>query len=178
MEEIWKDIIGYDGIYQISNYGRVRSFSRMKKGELVSPNPEKTRRGYLRVNLHKDNSVKRYSVHRLVAEAFIPNHDKSKNVINHIDFDVSNNHVENLEWVTQRENVQHAMKNGRIGGNKFGSLNHHARKVIQYEKDGTFVKEWDCIADASRFYKTYHSNISSCCSGKTKTSNGFIWRWA
>lgn len=118
--EVWKPVKGYEGFYEVSNFGNVRSldryveqkqhsgtmFKRLYKGKLLKP--RKTNSGYFLVTLKS----KQVLVHRLVATAFIPNPD-NKPCVNHIDSCRTNNHANNLEWVTQSENVQHGIKNGR-----------------------------------------------------------------
>jgi len=118
MQEIWKDIKGYEGAYQVSNLGRVKSLTRKvktfngfrtTKGQLLKP--LKTNRGYYRVDLKQNQKDKYISIHRLVAEAFIPNPNKYL-IINHKDNDPSNNAVDNLEWCTQSYNVKYAYQYG------------------------------------------------------------------
>jgi len=118
MEEIWKDIAGYEGCYQVSNKGRMKSLLRVVKhltgGKLTVSEKIltlKDRNGYDHISLWKENIEKRFKVHRLVAQAFIPN-PENKPQVNHIDGDRKNNHVSNLEWVTGKENAQHAIKTG------------------------------------------------------------------
>lgn len=116
MEEEWRDIKGYEGIYQVSNIGRVKSLCRLReykggrichlKGKMITPSPD--RYGYLHLCLSKNNIVKTFRVHMLVANAFIPNPNK-KCEINHIDGNKVNNCVQNLEWCTQKENVHHSI---------------------------------------------------------------------
>ena len=107
--EIWKDIIGYDQ-YQVSNYGRVKTTANKatRKERILKPliHPK----GYFRVALWKDNKSKFFFIHRLVAKYFISN-PENKPTINHIDGDKSNNHIDNLEWTTYRENMNHAIEN-------------------------------------------------------------------
>ena len=119
MQEIWKDIKNYEGIYQVSNLGRVRSLTRKvktfnglrtTKGQLLKP--LKTNRNYFRVDLKQNQKNKYISIHRLVAEAFIPNPNNYP-VINHIDGDTSNNKIDNLEWCTQSHNIKEAYRAGR-----------------------------------------------------------------
>lgn len=104
--EIWKDIKGYEGLYQISNTGKVKSLKRIMKSrkcEEIIRKPSKLPKGYLRVSLCKNGEIKYYSIHRLVAEAFIPN-ENNYPCVNHKDCNTSNNNVENLEWMTYEEN--------------------------------------------------------------------------
>lgn len=118
MKEIWRDIKGYEGLYQVSNIGRVKSLERIITNTLGSYTraekilvPLKTKKGYYQIHLHKNGVCKTSKIHRLVAEAFIPN-PLNKSQVNHIDGNKINNNVENLEWATQEENMQHAYKTG------------------------------------------------------------------
>lgn len=108
-DEIWRDIDGYEGLYQVSNFGRVKRFYKTKPPRILKQSISQN--GYPNVNLCKDNSRQLQLVHRLVATAFIPNPD-GKPQINHRDGDKRNNHAGNLEWCTAKENQQHSIKNG------------------------------------------------------------------
>lgn len=117
MEEIWKDIKDYEGLYQVSNYGRVKSMERTVKGLKGNKKiksrimkESKNKFGYSRVSLYKLGKTKNFQIHRLVAQAFIPNPLELPQV-NHIDGNKDNNSVNNLEWITNRDNVIHAYKN-------------------------------------------------------------------
>lgn len=116
MEEIWKDIKGYEGLYQISNLGRIKSLPRKYKNRAIKKEFIKsmsiTPKGYLRVGLSKNNIIAYYSPHRLVAEAFIPNYN-NKPCVNHKDCNPSNNVVENLEWCTYKENNSYKLHNAK-----------------------------------------------------------------
>jgi hypothetical protein len=104
--EIWKDIEDYEGLYQVSNYGRVKS---LKKGALIMK-PQTSKDGYKKINLRRDNKTFSFKTHRLVAKAFILNPDNLPEV-NHIDGNKINNHVSNLEWITHAKNMIHAAEN-------------------------------------------------------------------
>lgn len=121
-DEIWKDVVGYEGLYQVSNIGRVRSLDRTvfnngnKSMNLIKGcmmNPRRIRDTYLIVNVCRDNIHKKLFVHRMVATAFIPN-PENKEQVNHIDHDKLNNHVSNLNWMTRQENHQYAVSEGRF----------------------------------------------------------------
>lgn len=178
--EIWKDIQGYEGIYQVSNYGNVKSLmfgpKNVKcKGEEKLLKPSKGSVGYWRVQLYKSGKVSTICIHRLVAQAFIPNPD-NKPFVNHIDSNKTNNHVENLEWVTPKENTRHSMMYGNFAsdlvwhGKNFGKF-----EVLQYSLDGVFIKKWDCTMDIVDAFGVGFSVIESCFNGRNRSSCGYIW---
>lgn len=136
-------------------------------------------KGYLQVQLCKDEKRKLFLVHRIVAEHFIPRLNEEQDVINHIDGNKQNNNVENLEWCTQEQNVQHAIKNKLFDPQKCGQAKkpNNSRAVLQFDKNGNFIKEWKSIIDAERELEYKKSHISQCCKGKIKTSHGYIWRY-
>ena len=118
MDEIWKAVVGYEGLYEISSYGNIRSLDRYADGRNGSKRLHKgkelfpfTSKGYQVIDLYKDKKRKHCKIHRLVAEAFISN-PENKGDVNHIDGDKTNNHVENVEWCTRRENIMHAFEKG------------------------------------------------------------------
>lgn len=113
MCEEWKPISGFEGLYEISSYGRVKSFKVYPSGKILKPSPDSN--GYLRLSLSKDGKKSDATVHRLVAEAFLPRID-GKTCVNHIDGDKANNQLDNLEWCTYRENAQHALMTGLYNG--------------------------------------------------------------
>lgn len=172
MEEIWKDIIGYEGLYQVSNFGRVKSCERFVfhfKGGMRKLK-EKQRKlildsyGYLIVDLYKEGKGQIKKVHRLVASAFIQNTENKKSV-NHKNGIKSDNKVENLEWCTDSENQIHAFKNGlkkpQINGEK---------AVLMYQKgSGQFVMEFSSISNASRYLNCSNSDICSVLKGRQKS---------
>lgn len=192
MEEIWKDVVGYEGLYQVSNLGNVKGAEREifnYRGKFIKKSlPIRQfidRCGYCRVTLFKYGKPHSFTVHRLVATAFIPNPDKLKDV-NHIDFNKQNNNVKNLEWCSRSYNVKHAIKhnpNILAGIRRTSKL---ARKpIIQYSLDGKFVKEYPSISQASKELGLSTSHI--CCVAKQKpekgqiyirkSSGGYIWRY-
>lgn len=165
MKEIWKDIEGYEGLYQVSNLGRVKSL-KSKRFLKLSVNEK----GYLRCHLSKCGGSKHWRVHRLVAQAFISNQD-NKPEINHIDGDKSNNCVTNLEWVTSSENHIHSYVVG-LRKRSFAS-------VLQYDLSGNFIQEFSSIVEAAQGIGKpgLRSAVSKCCRGYRKKAGGFIWRF-
>ncbi len=134
--ELWKDIKGYEGKYQISSYGRVKSLARITKNNhkiperILNTTTRLTKDGYCRVTLiGKKSRTHDYRVHRLVAEAFIPN-PNNKSTVNHIDGNKKNNHVDNLEWNTREENMQHAYKH-KLKKAMQGNLNGNAKLTLE-----------------------------------------------
>jgi hypothetical protein len=133
---------------------------------------------YKVVWLWKKNKSYKRSVHRLVAQAFIPN-PKKKSQVNHKDGIKSNNHVSNLEWATPQENIKHAWDSGLIrtkGLNK-NNTGKDRNRVLQYSKKGVFIKEYSSITTAAEESFVKADGIRNCCNGKLKTSGGYIWRY-
>ena len=192
MKEIWKDIKGYKGKYQVSNIGRVKRLSRRMKTERwikkVGRNTTKEKIlssikksiGYTQVNLGKKGKMRVYLIHRLVGEAFIPN-PENKSQINHKDGNKSNNRIDNLEWVTPRENDLHSYRVlGHTGWTKgrFGRKHPTSKPVLQKTLDGRLIRKWECALDAVREGGFDSGNISHCCRGEHKQHKGFIWEYA
>lgn len=183
MSEIWKWISGFEGLYKISNKGRVKSFHRKKKkGKILSAN---NKSGYKKINLSKNGKCYSIRIHRLVAEAFIPN-PENKSQINHLDMNKSNNKVENLEWVTPAENVRHAVKNkpemieSLINYNKYEK----PRTVQQLTMDGEVVAEYCNAQEAARETDVCGRSILMVANKKEyspgkhrKQAGGFIWKF-
>lgn len=167
MEEVWKDIPSYEGIYKVSNLGKVKSISWFdpknkkyyKRDKLLKP--RKTDKGYIEVTLTNKYKKKIYKVHRIVAEAFIPNNNNLPQ-INHIDEDKSNNSVNNLEWCTAEYNIRYSK----------------CKKVKQYNMNKEFIREWDSITDASTELNIPTTHISKCCKGILKKTHNYIWEYS
>ncbi|MCM6931239.1 NUMOD4 motif-containing HNH endonuclease [Enterococcus italicus] len=196
-KEIWKDISGYEGLYQVSNFGRVKSLARKvprSGGKLHSvketmKTPSK-RKGYLLVNLSKLGIKKRVSIHRLVALAFIDN-PSDKPEVNHIDENKENNYVHNLEWVTAKENSNHGTRNERIAdyirrrnksehGCSYGPPTKKVNKVDPIT--GKVICEYDSVKSALKALgvSPKSGTLSSCLTGKRghKTYKGYRWEYA
>lgn len=170
--EIWRDIEGYEGLYQVSSDGRVKSLEKVNNNHLVKEKILKSGNngmGYLFVVLSKEGKIKNYTIHRLVAQAFLPNPDNLPQV-NHKDEDKSNNRVENLEWCTQQYNNTYGTRLKK-------SAKANSIPILQFNLDSQFIKKWDSTMQIERELGFYHSNISNCCRGKYKTAYGFVWMY-
>jgi len=173
--EIWKDIKNYEGLYQVSNWGRVKSLGNGKSNNSKERviQPIKSKYGYLQVGLHKNGKMKTFKVHRLVATAFLENQE-NKPEVNHIDEDKTNNSVENLEWVWHRDNCNHGTHNERVA--KALTNGKQSKLVLQFTLDGEFVREWSSIAECGR-NGFYSSAVCNCCQGKKPQYKGFTWKY-
>ena len=178
MKEIWKAIVGYEGLYEVSNLGMVRSLDRYVphktfgkkycKGHMMATHINNA--GYVTVNLCKGNRYRSFDIHRLVAIAFLDNPDGLLEV-NHIDENKKNNCIENLEWVTKQQNEKHGTKRIR-------QSEKIKQRVIQYSVDGQFIKEWGSPTDAEVSISGKPTGaISHCAKGKTKTAYGYVWKY-
>lgn len=176
MNEIWKDIAGYEGLYEVSSKGRVRSLPRQTgkfgiKGRILKQ--FNNRGGYCCVCLSKEGCSATIGVHRLVAIAFVPN-PENKPQVNHKDEDKQNNNADNLEWVTLQENLEHGTRAKRQRKSITESL---GIPVIQILKDEhTAIKEYESISQAAEAVNASPSEIRNCIEGKVKTVKGFCWR--
>ena len=163
--EIWKDIPEYEGLYQISNLGNVKSLYRLANNNHIIKErilkPQENYNGYFIVNLYKNNKMQARFVHRLVGKVFI-NNPNNYNYINHIDKNKSNNKVNNLEWCTQSYNVIYSK----------------GKKVNQYDKNNNFIKTWNSIADVKRTLDINSSLIVRCCKNRKKSAGGYIWKYS
>lgn len=175
--EIWKDIRGYEGKYQVSNCGRVKSLQRWdslhnrvhKREKLLKQNYD--RKGYAKVKLYDSTHKQTLPVHRLVATAFILNPD-NKPQVNHINGIKADNTVENLEWCSNIENQHHARINGLADNCK-----KKGKAVVQCDLQGNVVKVWKNIKTASTTLHLQSSCICLCCKGKRDSAGGYIWKY-
>lgn len=176
-QEIWKPIDGYESLYEVSNLGRVRSLDkpylrRDNGATYIIPGRVLAcgRNGeYRTVTLHKEYGQKTFSVHRLVAKAFLPQKE-GQICVNHLDSNPSNNRADNLEWCTQSHNIQYAYDNGT----KVGP---HMRDVDQLSLNGEYIRTWHGLAPAARAIGCFPQNIVKVCAGKRDTAGGFKWRY-
>ena len=168
-EEVWADIIGYEGLYQVSNLGRVKSLTRNKCIAVHN-----TSNGYLQVHLYKETKPKYLYIHRLVAETFCDGKSSINTEVNHIDGNRTNNLSSNLEWCTRSQNHKTNIYIARQKAAK-------AKKSIsvkQYDMSGNFIREYSTLHDAEKFSGAYRKDINSCCKGLFKTAGGYVWQYA
>ena len=174
--EVWLDIKDYEGYYQVSNLGRIRSLdreikhsknhTRFIKGKILSLRENKSRAGYLEVSLHKNKKEKRFRVHRLVAEAFLNNENNFPQV-NHIDGDKSNNTIWNLEWVTDLQNKKHAWENGLYSSN-------HRKREIECIETG---KIYESVQKASELIPCDRKYLFKHLKGEVKSVKGLTYKY-
>lgn len=173
MAETWKDVAGYEGLYQVSDLGRVRSLLHGKVRILKFLD---NGYGYLKVELNRNGKL----VHRLVAEAFIPN-PLNLPQVNHKDEDKTNNTANNLEWCTAKYNLNYGTCRVRMAAKLKGRRRlvnwSRAKAILQYDKSGNLVKEWPSMIEVQRQTGFVQPHISDCCRGKRKSAYGYIWRF-
>ena len=179
MNEIWRDIKDYEGLYQVSNLCRVRSLervvifkdgrNRVVKETIVKPQKNK-QTGYLQVCLCKNGIHKHFNIHRLVAEAFIPN-PHNHPTVDHKNRIRTDNRIENLRWAPWKLQAKNK--------NKENLIKSCSKPVKQYTLDMVFIKEYSSAAEASRQTGINKSHICSCCVGRYgfKTAGGYIWEY-
>lgn len=201
MNEIWKDILGYEGKYQVSNLGDVRSLNYNHTGEIKLLKQGTNKKGYKLVNLSKNGKGKHYLVHRLVAMTFIPNPDDLPQ-INHKDENPSNNNVKNLEWCDAKYNINYGTRNERTSESHKGKKGcwygkqlseEHKKKIskslkgkkskpiLMYDKKGNFIRRFNSITEANKYFGKDRncSAINKCLKGRNrnKTAYGYIFKY-
>lgn len=185
MSEIWKDIKGYEGYYQVSSYGNVKSLNRRvehKKNRtrniierILKSKPNG--KGYYIVGLHRNGIMKHKTIHRLVCEAFIPN-PLNKPCINHLDSNTTNNHVDNLEWVTYKENTQHGFKYGNMDIEFYKQLGKNTgKKVLMFSIRNDPLLLFDNQSIAQRMSGFDSRRISDCCNNKRESYKNYKWQY-
>lgn len=177
MIEIWKDIEGYEGLYQVSNLGRVKSLNYNHTGKSKNRILSKDKYGYLFIRLHKDGVSKNYYVHRLVAEAFIPNPDNLP-IVNHKSEVKTENFVWNLEWCDDWYNNHYGTRLERVAFTQKNNIK-KSKRVAQYTLGGVLVTIYPSTKEAARQTGYSQGNISGCCRGDygKKTAYGYIWKY-
>ena len=182
MDEIWRDIEGFEGLYQVSFTGKVRSL-HFNHSNQIKEIKTFDNDGYDRVVLTAaDKSRHKFLVHRLVASAFISN-NIGKSEVNHIDGNKRNNCVFNLEWATRKENINHAIKTNLRPANciythpKRGESK-CAKKVYQYSLDNKLIRVWPCALDAAEALGYHLGSIQRCCRGERDSHHNFKWSYS
>lgn len=163
MKEIWKEILGYENLYEVSNLGKVRN---MRTGRILKPGPDKD--GYLLICLYKNGRRTTNKLHRLVAQAFLPN--SSKPQINHKDEDKTNNCVNNLEWCDAKYNANYGTRNKKVS-------ERNGIPVLQFNMQGDLIKEFPSLHSAALSLGISKQAIWSSCNNINKTCCGFIWKY-
>jgi hypothetical protein len=170
-DEVWKDVVGYEGLYRISNQGTVCRLYKNGKVNFMTP---RILNGYWRVKLCNGNTQKEYFLHRLIAQAFIPN-PENKPEINHINGIKTDNRIENLEWVTRSENAIHATKTGLLKYSEYRynrARDINSKPVMCVETRKIYVS----CTEAGKDIKTDAAHIGECISGKRSTAGGYHWK--
>lgn len=177
----WQEIIWYEWKYWISDKWEVATLIYWSKDNVSLLSQSTQNKGYKLVDLYKNGKRKRQSVHRLVWQAFLwLNISDTKIFVCHKDDNPLNNNVDNLFLWTRSDNMRDCVNKWRLyllWQNQSGWDNHNSTSVLQYNKKGEFIKEWDSIADAVRKLWLHQSNISKCCKGEYTHSWGFIWKY-
>lgn len=178
MAEIWKPVRGYEGIYEVSNTGKIRSLDRMATsqgkahktvyGKLLKSGLQ--RNGYLRVDLCKDGEIQHCFVHRIVADAFVEN-PNSFPMVNHKDENKANNNADNLEWCTAKYNSNYGTRGKRIA-ERLSAVK--CKPVAQY-LNGVLIAVFPSTISARHI--TDPSHIGACCNGKRKHAGGYEWQF-
>jgi hypothetical protein len=174
----WKDVIGFEGLYQVNQFGDIKSLgnglstnSLNNKERILKPQKKR----YLTVKLSKDGNYYYKTIHRLVAEAFIENKE-NKPQVNHIDGNKYNNHVNNLEWNTAKENIQHSVRTG-LQINKKGLENTCSKQILQYDLDNNLIKEWGSLREITRETGFNRTGIVGCCKKRKKFRTAYGYQW-
>ena len=171
-KEIWREIAGYEGLYEISNMGRVKSMNYKHTGKAKVLKLTPNNKGYLMVGLHKNGKSKTCRVHRLVAQAFIPNPDNLPQV-NHKNEIKTDNRAENLEMCTLQYNHEYGSHNKKVAEAQ------HKISVSQYEKvSEIFLNIYASAYDAQRATGVAQNSITACCKGKRKSAGNYVWRYS
>lgn len=181
MEEIWKDVSEYEGLYQVSNYGRVKSLgngnSNASKERILKPFANKD--GYLHVCFYKDGNRKHYSVHRLVLTTFNPVENMENLDIDHINTTRSDNRLENLNWCNHKENCNNPLSKinySEAQKGKIGVKCHNSISIVKLTRDGELVEVYGSTYEAERS-RFNNGHITECIKGKRKTHHGYRWEY-
>ena len=162
----WREIVGYEGIYQVNEFGHIKNVLRDKINKQFGGGS-----GYMMISLSRDGSTSKKYIHRLVAEAFIPNVE-DKPLVNHNDGNKTNNKPENLEWVTNQENIIHSFANG------LQTMRYKYKPVQMLDKvTSEVLQEFESVTQAGTHFGKTEQNIIACCKGRKKSAYGYAWRY-
>lgn len=189
MEEVWGDIEEYKELYQVSNCGNVRSLNYNKTKKIRVLKTIISNSGYIQVGLHKGGNMKLCTIHRLVAQAFIPNPNNLP-IVNHKDYNKSNNHVDNLEWCSYKYNNNYGDRNIKLS-NSLINNDKISIPIFQLDLKGNFIQEFPSSIEAARSLEKSNLNAASinilkCCRGiadtqygsvNRKTAYGYKWKF-
>lgn len=171
-QEIWKPIKGYEGIYEVSSFGRIKSISRKRgfiKGKTRILKPIIKDNGYAQINLYKDNIYTRHYIHRIVAQEFIQNKNNLP-CINHKDYNKLNNSIDNLEWCSYSHNNSYSNCQAIAGKTK-------RIPIVQYDLQGNKIREWESATQAGHTLNIANTCITACCRGRARKAGGYMWRY-
>lgn len=177
--EVWKDVLGYEGYYQVSNLGNVRSLNYNSTGRVQLLSPNVVRNGYMQVLLCVNSIRNKQYVHRLVATAFIPNPNNLPQV-NHLNECKTDNRADNLQWVTPKDNCMYGTRNKRVlQTHKIRNTARAERRVVQYALSGKMIASYKSINEAARQTSIRSGSICNCCNNKYghKSAGGYVWRF-
>lgn len=185
LNEEWKPIKGYENLYEISNYGRVRSLDKyvkskngsmqFRKGKLIIPHIPNKKAPHYQIQLWKNGAYKYFYIHQLVYIAFVGQIPEGMQV-NHLNENGIDNRLENLNLMTPKENSNWGTRNKRIGSKQINGK--RSKKINQLTLSGELVNIWASTMEIERKLKFCHSTISKCCKGKLKTAYNYIWKYA
>lgn len=182
--EIWRDIVGFEGRYQVSNWGNVKSLNYRNRGFSKNLTPKTNNRGYLWVELIKYKKRKCFLIHRLVAQAFVDNPNGFE-FVNHKDEKPSNCNANNLEWCNRSYNAKYSInrhperyKNTKRKGKKRTNIKYEKHLINQLSLDGSFLKSWNSFWEIGKEFNYRTSSLKECCEGKRKTAYGYKWEFA
>lgn len=173
MIEAWKDVVGYDGRYKVSNQGRVVSLNYLRTGTQKELKQVTLTSGYCAVRLCKEGRTKLCTIHRLVATAFLPNPNKYKEV-NHINEKTKDNRVENLEWCNRVYNANYGTLKTRLRNKR---AEKYCKPIYQYAIDKTFIAKYQSGREITRELGYNNSYICKCCKKGIGTAYGYLWTY-